>query len=120
MPRFVIIGLIFLLLLLAWVLKEFLSAFVASSNFNIYIMRNHKEIWRQITSIGSGGPGLSNPFSTYKWLRSNFESNDAKLITLKCELKTHYDRFLVSFLSFSVYLTLFYFIGNMLFGEGVR
>lgn len=115
MPFFIIIGLIFLSLLLAWALKEFIFVFVESVKFNTFLIRNYKEIWRQITSIGPIGPGLSNPFATYKWLRSNFESADAKLMSLKSGLKKRYDSFLISFVAFAVYLTLFCLIGDALF-----
>jgi hypothetical protein len=67
-----------LILVVFWVIK-----IPRLFKLNRYLKENDYQKWREITSIGSSGPGLSNPFRAWSYIFKNTKEIDEDLLRLK-------------------------------------
>jgi len=70
-----------------WLIKEVIHAFFLSYRLNQYIKKHNYQKWRELTSIGSAGPGLSNPFKWIPWIFTNENNEDENITRLKDKLR---------------------------------
>ena len=47
-----------------------------------YLKKNEYQKWKEITSIGNIGPGLSNPYRAWSYIFQNTNEDDLSLIKL--------------------------------------
>jgi len=90
--------------------------FVRLFKLNSYIKKNHHRKWKEITSLGKFGPGLSNPFRAWPYIFNNTKETDEKLLRLKNSAKMSLRYFLIMFgmlvLSLIAGFTIMYSISN--------
>ena len=48
-----------------------------------YLKKTDYQKWREITSIGKSGPGLSNPFRSWSYVLKDADEADEELLRLK-------------------------------------
>jgi hypothetical protein len=62
-----------------------------------YLKKNDYQTWRELTSIGNYGPGLSNPFRTITYLFRKSDVNDERLLRIKDAARISTRYFLIWF-----------------------
>ena len=67
-----------------------------------YIKKDDYRTWRDLTSIGKYGPGLSNPFKGIPYLFKESEETDEKLLRLKDSARISTRYFLIWFATTAV------------------
>ena len=82
------------------------------SRLNEYLKKNYYQKWREISSIGSHGPRLSNPLRGIPYLFSNIDESDELLLKLKNSAKriTVYSFFSLGFLIATIIIAIFIMI----------
>jgi hypothetical protein len=71
-----------LVLVVSWIITMF-----RLFKLNSYLKKNDYQKWREITSLGNFGPGLSNPFRAWPYIFKNTKECDEELLRLKDSAK---------------------------------
>lgn len=66
---------------------SFIYSFVNNIRLDFYLKKVKYERWRDLTSIGSFGPGASNPFSWLPYVYSKLDCEDEMILRLKDSIK---------------------------------
>lgn len=51
-------------------------AFIYNVKLSLYLKKRRMERWEQLTTIGSFGPGMSNPFLWIPYIYNDIDTND--------------------------------------------
>lgn len=82
---FALFGIVFfcgVFFIISWIVMLF-----RLSKLNRYLKKHNYQKWRELSSIGSYGPGLSNPLRGIRYLFSNSQEKDEALLRLKDSAK---------------------------------
>lgn len=77
-----------LLVLLLSVLLCFLYGYVNNLRLYFYLKKTRYGLWRNLTMIGGFGPGASNPFRWWPYLKQPHESDDLRITRYKNRIRT--------------------------------
>jgi hypothetical protein len=80
----------------------FLFTATRQAKLGRYIKKNDYRTWREMTSIGKYGPGLSNPVKGITYLFKESEETDEKLLRLKDSARISTRYFLIWFATTAV------------------
>jgi len=75
----------------------FIIMSVRHAKLGRYIKKHDYKVWRELTSIGPYGPGLSNPFRGISYLFKESEETDENLLRLKDSAKISTRYFIIFF-----------------------
>jgi len=71
-------------------------AFIYNVKLSLYLKKRRIERWEQLTTIGSFGPGMSNPFLWIPYIYNDIDTNDQTVQHYKKKIRSFL--FLVMFL----------------------
>ena len=115
MPRLFIFIISWSLFSVVMTIIFFLFTATRQAKLGRYIKENDYRTWREMTSIGKYGPGLSNPFKGIAYLFKESEETDEKLLRLKDSARVSTRYFLIWFattaitiIAIVIYLLIFY------------
>jgi hypothetical protein len=93
----------------------FIVTATRQAKLGLYIKKNDYRTWRELTSIGKYGPGLSNPFKGISYLFKESEETDEKFLRLKDSARISTRYFLIWFattavtiIASAIFLLIFY------------
>ncbi len=71
-----------------------IASFVYNMKLFFHLKKNQYDRWMQLTSIGSIGPGISNPLRWFPYLYNDLDNDDPIVLHLKKRVRTFLARIL--------------------------
>ena len=96
----------YLITLYGWV-----YSYIYSHKLYSYLKQNNYDRWRELTSVGRYGPGLSNPIRGFKYIYSDQDNENERVLRLKDSIKIGFRHFIIGLLSMLVNFAILVFIG---------
>ena len=87
-----------------------LYACVYALKLNFYLKKNNRERWRWVTSMGSMGPGIANPFRGISYIHSDMDEEDEQILRLKNKLRLGLRGSLISLTALIINIAIFSFV----------
>jgi len=76
------------------------AAALSTSRLMSYIKQHQYAKWRELTSLGTIGPGMSNPLAIWQYLQSELDTTDEQLLRAKDRARTWWRWLLILSLTF--------------------